>query len=733
MIKFLAKTLFIHFLVVLLVEGQNPFVAPFLIQNAFADGDAVTIDHLHSQYMALRNRTSGGAPDFEGIMEQLSGPNGQTLLNQGQAFIANPANRTALATPAGQELVNMHNKFARLRKVKNRLDSCMAAPGNEILNSSQFTRALPQRIFSAAFLTPETELPCDPQFFTTESLDGLFGGVSDVITAATAAERVRDLNKLQQTIGDKNLENTVQSLVALEVTYSGADLSSGAPLNDARLNQIVNQVCHGTARSLAGMTNRDKRNYPDRCNREKRNHLKRVAARKQARMIETGARTYTPESAANTIRQSFDELNGKITSSDDYRLVIDRTMIDEVDMENAQSQRAYQTYVQDYGNIVGSHPGMLALTNAVADDLGGRRDQDGRFMGIFGSGGINWSASRFKTHNTSHLSTDLSNSRGVSTINAAISEARNNIIRQASRVHAGEASRQADMANYDPDSWGILANNKNDIIERRTDSLKDIIKHNPTSVGQALMAEPALAGEACAIMKDIAEEMEEDSEMSWLQIGLLIGGLALGGVALIGVGALLLGGAALLVGAAATGGAAVAWGGSVLTALALPGLVYGAVEASEAAYRYNQANQDRQALLDSYLSGSGDAQTIGEYWAAEEAAGNAMWEAGLALGFTIFDLPAAIAIARTLDGVQGARYLQRVSRVFNHIQGSRQLRNVLRGVKEAIGEASLRRVMKELSKFPEAVDYLRQIENLSPDEAVRLFRQGFRICERSCA
>ncbi|MCF8059982.1 MAG: hypothetical protein K9K67_11845 [Bacteriovoracaceae bacterium] len=734
MTKFLLRTIFTYFLVVLLVDGTNPFVAPFVIKSAFAaEGDAPSFEHLNSQYLGLRTRTNQGVPDHEGIANELAGANGETMLNQGQAFIANPQNRTQLATPEGQNFLNMHNKFARLRKLKLKLDSCFASEEYKELNNPQYTQAIPERIFAAAMTMPDDSIPCDPGFFNAQSLNELFGGVSDVIDEATTVERVDTLNQLQEVISEKNLDNAVESIVGLDFTYSGANLSDGAPLDQAKLDAIVHNICVLNAPNNRGTII----NNRDRCTDAQKTRLKRVAKKKQERMIAEGVIPMSLTSAANDLKNKFTELNVKIVSDPSFQLdVTDGIISDSVNLESEKSQTAYSNYVNSYMNIIRTHPGMLALTETIGDDLGGRRDQDGRFLGIFGSGGIDYEERRFQTHNVAHLDTSRDDSTGVETVERAIRESKQKVMAQANRVFNGEAYRRGDMSSYDPNAWAIsLSNNPDDIVENREASLKEIIKSNPVSVGQALMEKPGLASEACRIMRDIAKEQKENADsagdwVTWRNV-LLVGGLALGGIAVVGLGALIIGGGLAL----ATGGVGAgvaAWGGATLSSIALPGLVYGVVETTDATYRWRQAAQERDALIESYMAGAGDDATVTEFFRAQEAAYNAAWEAGLAAGFTLLDAPAIMRVASLMDGAQSLRYFKRVKDIFKQIEADPKLIRTLRNLRRSLGADKVSQVMKEITKLDEGLDYIKEIQKLNFEEAENLFTNAHRICQRSC-
>lgn len=742
MIRFFLKTLFIHFLVVLLVEGQNPFITPFLVNSAFAEenpNDA--LGDIVSSYQLLLSQTEGGQPNAQTVMNNLQSPDGEAMLNRGQAFIADPANAALLATAQGQELVGLHDRYTRLTKIKNQLDDCFASGDYLALKENGFTAALPERVFAAAWNSPDTNLPCDPQFFEAQSIDGLFGGVSNVIETIEAEERVNTLNTLQQEIGDKNLENAVQSFVSLEVIYSGADLSQGAPLNDSEINDIVRQVCHGSSRILGNPDNRTLRNNPNRCSREQREMLRAAAIKKQEELMAQNIETYSPAEAAAEIKSGFDALNERINNEDTFQLDVDLRWNNTIE-DTPQSQGAIQAYADGYGEILGSHPGMLALTGAVSDDTGGRRDQAQKVFGIFGSGGVDWEAKRFLPHDTSNLS----EGRGARTIEAAISESKDMVLGQARRVFSADRELREDMASYNAmaGNWSLRYNNANDIVENREESLTEIIRRNPASVGQVLMKNPALTQEACRIMRNIAEENEDEGtrdgwETAFLYAGLALGAVALGGIGILAVGGLMFGlgaaGAVLSGGtlAAVTAGTGtMAFGGMILSSLAVPGLIYGVIESAEASNRFFEERAERDALADSYMSGAGDEATLTEYWAAEEAARTAAWEAGIALTFSAIDLPVAMAVARGLRGRSLVQYWNRIENFFTNVRNTPQLSRRLRVARDLLGRARYMEVIGQMSKFDNFDDIMRRIKDLPMDDVREIFRRSSAICQRSC-
>lgn len=739
MMRFLLKTLFIHALVVLLVDGNRPVVSSFLIQSAFADGNAgqEEMQHLYSTYAGLKGRTKNGVPDVEGITNELMSPRGKEMLDKAQAFIGNPANRAVLATPEGQELTAMHNRFSRMRRVKSKLDSCFTGSYAEL---KEFNQMLPERIFGAAFMTPEGSISCDPKIFSTTSLDSLFGGVGPIVNDAAALERVDALTKLQKDIANKNVENAVQSMVTLKYTYSGKDPAQGAPLSDADLNGIVDKICKPIV-----TTGRNSKTT-QRCSDPQKANLRKIAKEKQERLMGDNAPTFTKKQAADKLKEQFTNLNSKLMT-DEFRFEVDYKWKNEIDREHPKSKRAIENYTREYTSILSGHPGMLAMTDSIAESVGSNRESDGAVMGIFGSGGADLETASFRPHPVSDLETDRTCSKrsgrtstqvncGEQKIKDAISEAESKILSQAYGAASAhkEAVEEISGDNYNANkSWNqFLTNGPSDIVENREATLTELVKTNPTSVGQVLLNDPSLTGEACQIMRKVAQETKEDGEFSWVKAALLVGGLALGAIALVGIGALIVGGIGIMAGAAG-GAAAVAWGSSTLTMLALPGLVYGVAESTDAAVRWNQAQKDREAIAAAYFAGGSDEQAIGQYWNAVEDANNAAWELGLALGFTILDAPAVIGVARLMDGAQGVKYLRDVSKMFNYIEGSRKLRNLFKGIKGSMNLADFRKVMKQITKLDNGLDYIKKIENLSLDEAKALFKTSHRICVRSCS
>lgn len=727
--RFILKTLFVYVLTIVLIDGNTPFIGKFVAQKVFAEEvatmDFETLTGAYEGLFAPKRTTSNGAlvPDYAALQENLGSPRGQQVMDQTQAFIKNPSNRAQLATPDGQRLLELHNKMVRLKKIKTSMESCFGeASGKADLlqdydgNTTQkYTGGLPERVLAAAIMRPEGEVPCDPGLLQVDSLNELFGGIAPIVNRARDAERVEALNKLQKSIDDKNLENAIKTLVNLEVTYAGDEVSAAnPPINDAKADEIVGSICDFVPPQMGGAP--QTRTF-ELCSSEQRDHLKQVTLREQQNLLANpNLRTYSKDSAARELKSRIQNLN---TVIDGLEFDIDEGYVaDGIDTSTQKSQESYQRYISNFMSMASDGPGLLMWTSAIGDEMGMRRDQQRAFMGIWG-GGFNEDTRTFYPHNHNFLNEDV--------VNNAISEAKQEVVQKAFRSHASQRRVEREAARYVEDGGGFLSSslNQGHIVERRTEDLKEIIKNNPNSVGQALLENPELADEACFVMQDMAQEAKDDDH--WLSASnlmwgaLIVGGVLLGGAALIGLGMLAFAGTA-------------AAGAAVLSSLTVPGLVFGVAESAMAVSRATTAAARRDELRASLLSGTTDQEGASEFYSAMDEAHNAWIEAGLALGFTALDAAAFMHVARQMGNINDARrYLSRVGTAGRKMATSRKFRRMFSAIRPAIGKAKVQKFMDELLKLDDGLDFLNKIENLSIEEATELFRNGYVACTRFCS
>lgn len=714
--RFILKSLFIYFLTIVLIDGNTPFIGKFVAKSAFATGAATAdLETLTNSYQGLFEAVDPATNqlDFDKIQSNLASDTGKTALAQGQAFIKDPANRTQLATPDGQAFMALHNKFTRLNKIKKTMDNCFAeAGGKSQLNDDKLHGGLPTRIFAAAYSRPAGDIPCDPALFQADSIDSLFGGVSDVIRAGQNSARIESLNKMQNVIYQKNLEATAKTLASLKVTYSGETLdANNPPINDAGAMRLVDRVCPRTRTTGAGHS----KQTHNLCSDEQRNRLKKVVLDEQARMIAARVKTYSHESAANELVSRVRGVNNVINENP-FDMTDNMLFPDNIDPRTPKSQESYQKYLTSFMNMTSEGPGLLVWTDTIGERLGMRRDQDTRFMGIWG-GGFDTNTQKLKPHSDAHIN--------QSSIAAAIREAENKTISKANASHSTEIQRRKDLANHDPSNWGWVGHNDETLVDARKEDIRTLIKENPTSVGQALMENPEMSDEACLMIQDIAQETVDDGK--WYSPGnlmwgaLIVGGVLLGGAALIGLGMLAFAGTA-------------AAGGAILSSLVVPSLVLGVAETANATMRARSAAAEREALRESLITGTADAQTATEFYRAMETASDAWLEAGLALGFTILDAGAVMRIARNYTRAgEATRYFMRANRIGGMVARDAKLRTLFRGLKNSIGRAKITQVMEEIIKLEDGADFVRKLKNLNIDEAKELFENGAEVCTKFCS
>ena len=704
MFKFIKKSIFIHFLVVLLVDGPYPIVLPMLSSTAFSTETTVDLDYLLNQYNSLATHTES--------LDRITGDMGKELLGQGQEFVANSNNRTVLATPAGQAFLNLHNKFTRIRVLKEKLDNCVSGE----LNDPKYTNRLPERILSAAIQLPGTEIPCQSTFFEAESLDLLLGGIRGAVEGLEDPAKAKEFSDFQANIHIQGLENSVKALVNLKYTYDES-IGTQDSLSDSTIDaNFVDKVC---------VLKAGKRKV-NKCSSQQKSYLRNAAKKEFDKLKLANAARYTPQAAASDIRNRIEEVNGVIETLEFD--IDDGWISDSINTQSEKSQESHQRYVETFMRNADSGPGLLMWTDAIGSEMGSRRDRDeASVFGLIG-GGFDAETGKYKKHS---LNIDESHVRG------AIAEAESRVIDQTKSLMRNESERQADdkIMTEDQSIW-VSDLSPAEVIENRRESLKEMVGVNPVLVGQALMKDPTKVDEACTVINDIAQDAKDNDGWTLGKVAMWGGLIVGGGLAIVATGGLALaafGGAAALTGATVASAGALALAGTTFKALAVAGFVYGVAETGVYGSKYLSAARERDEMLASYLSGGGDDVTADQFLVAMSEAEDALINASMAAGFTLLDVPGAVAIARHLRGTERMNYLADLKEAGGLLRRSSKLRGVLSGVRESLGAEGVQAVLRQITKLEDGISVLRKIENLNPQQAKELFENGLKVCNDLCS
>ena len=247
------------------------------------------------------------------------------------------------------------------------------------------------------------------------------------------------------------------------------------------------------------------------------------------------------------------------------------------------------------------------------------------------------------------------------TMSAAISESSKRVIRQVGRLLEGRRKRHS------------LKN------------LSRMLESHPVSVGKTIAKNPRHAGLVCLAAREISrKERNKRVGEPAVYLGL--------GVGIVAASAATMGGAlpvSAMIGATAAGAA---------------------FTAGDYLYQSSQARKSsgiQEELLDSYLAGAGDGQSIGAIRKEWEQILESDRNAKIALGFGVFDLmgiaPAAragafVRLGKSLEGIDVK--LKRHRKLLGTIAANDRFIKGIRNFKESYPEELLGRWLNEVSRLP---------------------------------
>ncbi len=670
------------------------------------------LDSLHAEYLGLTTRSNP--------VEAIAGDVGKQQIEAAQKFIKN--NPDALNTPKGKSFLGIHNKMVRIRLLKNKLDNCLSGE----LNDAKYHNNLPDRIFEAALTLPDSDIPCEVAVLSgTESLDELMASMSGVANEMVKKEDADDISDFQGTIHMQGIENALKTLVNLNYTYR--DLGNQDEISDDYIdNHLLNKVC-STVKLNSGPGPRSFQQ--NRCNDDQKDYLRKFAKREFNNLKASNTKRYTNKEAREEILKRIDKVNETIRGLEFD--INDNWIRDDINFESDKSIASHQAYVSSFMAQTSSGPGMLMWTDAIGGRMGSRRDRDSdSLFGIIG-GGFDPSSGTYKEHDTAIT---------ASHVKEAIDEAEERVLQQTRSLHIKELKRKREHRRM-KENPGFLSGDYSysDIVESRREDMMEMTAKNPVLVGQSLMKDPTKIDEACIVIKDIAEKSKEDEGWSFGK-ALMWGGAFVGGALLVatGVGAIMAvaGGAAVLGGAAVTGAGLLSAAGVTFKGLAVAGFVYGVAETSVEGTRYVQANRERNEILAAYLAGGGDSQNADEFLQVMDEAQDAGWNAAAALGFTVLDIPGAMAIGRALKNgpkVQMKAYWTDMKQALDMIANGSRLKGIINQSIKQFGKKETQRMLKQLLKQDKPNELLTKLKGMSDEDALEFFSKGIKVCEEMCS
>jgi len=707
-IKFILKNLFIHLLVVIMIDLPAPSVMPFLGGVVFA---AETSEEILNEKIDLYNALISHSqfPDV------LSTDEGKSVVDDVQKFIGTPANRSALAGGAGRELLNLHNKFARYLLMKKGFDECLSS------HDPHYTKGLPERLLAAGLSVENSEISCDRGFFEADSLESLLGHIKD-ITQSEENNRAKDFHDFQGKMNLQGLKNSARTYLGLEYTYNKSFGNDQDQLSDDEVKPIVNKICQREVR--VGRSGNKTSTY--QCSDEERIEIAQAVQAEYSKMRKSESKRYDIGEARADVLARVEGIN-KVIEENEFDTV-DTWGEDSVDFETDKSKTSHNNYVQAYMAAASDGPGLLLWTDEIGET---RKDKDQNALFGLINGGFDPSTKRYRPHNT-----DITNS----SIENAIEEAKERVLGQSEYLIEKNNERKSDwnqnvttpLANAQKArSRGAKTPSYNRVVENRKESLKDMIRKNPVIAGQVLMESPQHIKEACDVINGVIQDAKDGEEWNWGDV-FLYGGMIVGGalLAATGVGLLLALGAGAL-GVAGAGAVATA----TLTAATYGGLALGVAEMAYFGPKWVSAAREKNEFLNAYMAGGGDEQSAEDYLDKLAEFEDAKLNFMLAAGFSIFDLGAMRTVMRTMRSGDKVKYLENARDFMSFIGRKRRIGKQIKDVTRLMGrggKAKVGRVLRMLSRQSNYKEVLEHLKTLSPQKAKEVFENGFKVCDELC-
>jgi hypothetical protein len=704
--KFILKNLFIHFLVVILIDLPSPSVMPFLGGVVFA---AETSEDVLAEKMDLYNQIVSHSQ----FPQVLTSEDGKAVIDNIQKFIADSSNRTALASGPGRELLNMHNKFARYIAIKESFDNCLTS------QDPHYTKGLPERLLSASLSVDNSSIPCDPGFFEADSLDTLLGNIKGIVDTEESA-RAQDFHNFQGEMNLQGLKNSAKTYLGLEYTYNKSFGGDAEELPQNLSQPIVDRICQKNTR-----TRRDVTTTTYKCSEDERTAIHQSLQSEYRKLKQSETQRYDIGEARADVVRRVEEINEVIQNNEfDTK---DDWGEDGINFETEKSQTSHRNYIEKYMAVASDGPGLLLWTDEIGES---RKDKDSNALFGLINGGFDPSTKRYRPHDTNITNTS---------IQRAIDEAKERVLEQSEYLIDVNDDRKAEwgqnvstpIANAAKTrSRGNKIPNYGRVVENRKESLKDMIRKNPVIAGQVLMQSPEYAKEACDVINGVIQDTEDGEEWSWGDV-FLYGGMIVGVglLAATGVGLLALGAAGL--GVASAGAVATA----TLTAATYGGLALGVAEMAYFGPRWIEASREKNEFLNAYMAGGGDEQSAEDYLDKLAEFEDARLNFMLAAGFSVFDLGAMRTVMRTMRSADKTRYLSNARDFMSFIGRRRQIGKQIKDVTRLMGSggrARVGRVLRMMSRQDNYREILEYIKNLSPQKAKEVFENGFKVCDELC-
>jgi len=514
------------------------------------------------------------------------------LVRKTQSYLTNPANRALLKTPLGTKLLENHSKILNFNSLKETLEDCIGENDDD--------RHLKERIIDAASNSFHLSVPCSKSITKIKEID-------EYVKLITAPTNKLLAGSFEDQLTKQGIETTLKTSLKVKYKYD-PNFMKNEIISEDEIESLLSTICE-----------KNKTCYKNQ--KEFKNKL-RSSLREYSKKLSQNEKRIKPLKAVRQINKKIRTINSKLKKlkikAEDRWYWWDKAVMDDSDQK-----KKFNDYLQTYLSESSTGAGSLLLTDSMRDATGRLRTFNDESENIKQKG----KSFVFKKHKEIKLK-DFNNS--LSEVNTKIQE-------QLNDYKTSSKNSINDKLMLDKKITGRMGNSYKLRNKRnRKKSIKDLIRHNPISAGQALLQNPEYSSLACQAIKDITEDDRDEKVFN--ERAILIG--AIGGGLLIATGVGAVAGGWLLTGSLTAGVAAGTVGGTILAATTTSALVLGGAESayfsSKAWSDYNEV----QSLDRSIIAESADSESIVERRDELTQFKEARFDAALALGFTAMDLGA---------------------------------------------------------------------------------------------
>jgi|GEM_PF-3188803 len=475
---------------------------------------------------------------------------GNQLMDQ-TARLLNRLSKNDLKNPKVQELINHQNRLQNFTAIDQHFRKCV--------KNNNGSRQLDQRILAQALKSTMThpqnlENDCKNYENSIKNFQTFNQDIVKVMKATILPDAIKDFSL-------KALENSARSLLSLKFKFH-PKYSDQSRVNDHDLNNLIKEL---TVRNQSSALSKIE-------NDELFNKLKLYA---QSQLTEE--KKFNFEQAAMNINKKITQLNSslsKISLQNEKGFIFDSAK-----MNDPESFKKFEQYLNTYSEVVSSDAGVLMLTNTLKEKAGEIKRYD--------------SEETIKDKKRDIFVFSPHKNIGKLDVEKAYNEAEKKILAGARELN-------------------LIKNRVKTSPKDMQEDIEELVKINPLSIGQMLALKPEYAGVVCDAINKIqsSDEAKEERDKYFM-----IGGAVLGGALLLtGVGTFL--GAYMITGSVTAGVAAGTIGGSIMTGTIVAGAALETCSLIHFGHRAIQYQNEANKFEASILSGNGDAKSIQEAKAA---------------------------------------------------------------------------------------------------------------------